>query len=210
MNIQIGKREVRARLLGAAVSCVLGSIIFLPTAATAQDLIDEARVMDANAPDAPAGSLFRYLNIAGSTFHPLDNSTTYSYPGDGCIAKTGGSDARFVHKGILPAGAVARYVRLYYYDTSTSNVVAFFTTYDGAGNYNERTSVSSVGGASGYDSTLSPVMNYTVAPSIAAINVVVNLGDQDDETLQFCGVRIAYEAPILDRIFISGFETLPL
>ncbi len=159
--------------------------------------------------DQPAGT-FGYLWIAGSTFHPLDSTTTYSYPGNGCISKTGGSNPVFAHKVVLPQGAVARFVRLYFYDDSTSSVVAYFTTYDGAGNFVERTSIGSTDAVGGYGTTLSPLFSYEVNQGSAPINIAVNMGVQNDSTLRFCGVRIAYDAPIIDRIFTNGFESTPL
>jgi hypothetical protein len=160
--------------------------------------------------DQPAGALFGYLWIAGSTFHPLDITTTYSYPGNGCISKTGGTDNRFAHKVVLPEGTLVRYLRLYYYDDSTSTVNAYFTSYDGAGNFVEHASVGSTNGAGGYGTTLSPLFSYEVNASGAAINVVANLGNQNTSTLRFCGVRIAYDAPITDRIFADDFDPIPL
>ena len=156
--------------------------------------------------DQPAGTAFEYLRIAGSTFHPLANTTTYSYPGNGCIAKTGGAENRFVHKVILPQGVVVSYLRLYYFNSSLNNILGFFTAYDAAGNFSERTTVSSADGSSGYSSVLSPNMNYTVDHYTGAINILVNLGSQNDETLRFCGVRIAYGPPVVDRIFTNGFD----
>lgn len=159
-----------------------------------------------SSPDQPAGTAFEYLRIAGSTFHPLANTTTYSYPGNGCIAKTGGAENRFVHKVILPDGVVVHYLRLYYFNASANNILGFFTTYDAAGNFNERATVSSAEGASGYSSVLSTDMDYTVDHYTGAINIVVNLGSQNDDTLRFCGVRIAYGPPVVDRIFANGFD----
>ena len=159
--------------------------------------------------DELAGA-FGYLWIAGATFHPLDNSTTYSYSSAGCISKATGSDSRFAHKVVLPDGAVVRYLRLYYYDDSTSAVTAFFTTYDAAGNYVERTSVGSTNAAGGYGTELSPLFSHVVDQYASAINVVANLGTQNSSTLRFCGVRIAYDPPITDRIFANGFDLTPL
>ncbi len=182
----------------------------MPIAAAPGDQAVPPRSPASPQPDQPAASALEYLWIAGSSFHPLDSSTTYSYPGSGCIAKTGGSNSAFAHRVVLPQGAVVNYLRLYYYDTSTSTVTAFFTTYDGAGNFNERSNVASVNQAAGYGSALSPLMNFTVDQFSSAINVAVNLGAQNDSTLRFCGVRIAYEPPITDRIFANGFELTPL
>lgn len=160
----------------------------------------------AGQPDQAPAAAFEYLSIAGSAFHPFDSSTSYTYPGNGCISKTGGPDARFTHKVVLPQGVVVRYLRLYYFDTSASSVTAFFTTYDGTGAFVDRSAVSSVNAAGGYASALSSPMSYEADHFSEAISIVANLGTQNDDTLRFCGVRIAYDAPITDRIFANGFE----
>lgn len=182
----------------------------LPMAATAGDQPVSPRAPDSAAANQPAGSVFDYLFITGAAFHPLESTTTYAYSGGGCIHKTGGSDNLFTHKAVLPQGAIVRYLRLYYYDTSTESVTAFFTTYNTTGGFNELTSVSSLNAAGGFDSILSPEINYTVDHFAAPINVVANLGAQNDNTLRFCGVRIAYEPPIIDLIFKDGFDPQPL
>lgn len=159
--------------------------------------------------DQVAGGLYSYLWIVGAAFHPLDNTTGYIYPGAGCISKTAGSNPVVAHRVVLPQGSVVRFLRLYFYSASASTVSAYFTTYDGVGNFVERTSVASTN-IGGFGSTLSPSFNYEVDRYTAAINVAVNLGIQNDSTLRFCGVRIAYDAPITDRIFADGFDFLPL
>jgi hypothetical protein len=182
-----------------------------PAALAAPD--DGAGVQSVPAPgqvEQPAGSAFAYLRIAGSTFLPFDGTTTFAYPGVGCISKTGGIDSRFAHKVVLPDGALVRYLRLYYYDESPEQVTAFFTSYDGAGNFIEHASVASANAVGGFDSTLSPLIDYEVDQFASSINVVVNLGAQNDSTLQFCGVRIAYDAPIVDYIFADDFDLTPL
>ena len=194
--------------LARTLFCVLSACAVVPAIAAPGDDPTASDVRGSNPVNRPAGSVFGYLNIAGSAFHPLDNSTTFTYPGSGCIAKTGGSDTRFVHKVNLPVGAVAQYLRLYYYNTSSNQIVAFFTTYDGVGNFNEVISVSTGGGPSGYNSVLSSAMDFVFAPSTHAINILVNLGSQNDTTLQFCGVRIAYDQPISDRIYAKGFDSI--
>ena len=186
-----------------------GLLGMLAGAATASaDLGVEPTVM-ASAADEISAS-FDYLWIAGAAFHPIQSATSFSYPGAGCISKTAGSDSLFVHRVVLPAGALVEYLRLYYFDTSTSTVTAFFTTYDAEGNFTDHASVGSVDAAGGYGSVLSPPVNYQVDRATSAINVVANLGTEHTTSLQFCGVRIAYYAPVTDRIFANGFELIQL
>lgn len=208
MKIDIRKsRSMRTN--GCSLLGLLAALATLPALAAPGDHSVAARLPPTAEADQPAGVAFSYLHIAGSTFHPLDNTTTYDYPGNGCIAKTGGTSPLFAHKVVLPEGAFVYFLRLYFYDDSASLVTAFFTSYDGAGNFVEWTSVGSTT-TNNYGSTLSPEYNYTVNQATGAINVVANLGSQNDSTLRFCGVRIAYVAPITDRIFTNGFDPNPL
>ncbi|MEZ5463218.1 hypothetical protein [Dokdonella sp.] len=211
MTINKGVTPLRriAALSAAWLGLLIASFALPAVAAPGDHPVDPHSAQSAQA-DQPAGTLFGYLWIAGSTFHPLDNATTYSYPGNGCISKTGGTDNRFAHKVVLPEGTLVRYLRLYYFDDSTGTVTAYFTSYDGAGNFVEHASVGSSNGAGGYGTSLSPLFSYEVDPFGAAINVVANLGDQNTSTLRFCGVRIAYDAPITDRIFADDFDPIPL
>lgn len=160
-------------------------------------------------PEQIEGVAFEYLQIPGSSFVPFSSAAEFSYPGNGCISKTGGSEARFAHKLLLPAGTTVKFVRLYFFDDSTSTVTAFLTTYDAAGNFNELATVDSVD-SSGYGSSLSPELNYVVSPLSSPINITANLGTQDDLTLRFCGVRVAYIPVVTDRIFANGFDPTPL
>lgn len=156
--------------------------------------------------DEPAGGGFDVLFIAGSTFHPTDSATSFIYSNAGCIAKTAGS-ALFHHKVVLPAGALVKYMRIYSFDTSTSSITGFFTTYDAAGGFDQLSIVSSVNATGGYGSQLAPEMTYTVNQATSPINVAINMGTQNDSTLRFCGVRIAYYADgVTDRIFADGFD----
>lgn len=189
----------------ASLALCLLSAGVATTVAAASNEQAEPSVATAISADEPTGGGFNYLNIAGSAFHPRDSSSTYIYPGAGCVSKTGGGGV-FDHRIILPQGARVRYLRIYAYDTSTSSVQVELYNYDAAGDFNLLTSISSVNAAGGYGTELSPLLNYEVDHFTAPINVAVLMGSQNDNTLRFCGVRIAYRDPITDRIFASGFD----
>ncbi|MEZ5460480.1 hypothetical protein [Dokdonella sp.] len=139
--------------------------------------------------DQPAGTLFGYLWIAGSAFHPLGNATTYSYPGNGCISRpaalTTGSHTRWCCPSTL-----VRYLRLYSlrrFDRYGNRILHQLRR---AGNFVEHASVGSSNGAGGYGTSLSPLFSYEVDPFGAAINVVANLGDQNTSTLLWRSNRL--------------------
>jgi hypothetical protein len=148
---------------------------------------------------------YDYLQIAGSAFVPFASNAQFAYSGNGCINSSGSGENRFAHKLVLPAGSLIKYLRLYYYDDSTSSITAFFTTYDAAGNFSQLTSVGSLDSGT-YGSNLSSELSYEINPASSPVNVVVNLGSDTTSALRFCGVRIAYLRPFFDRIFADGFD----
>jgi hypothetical protein len=193
---------------------------FRPMAAISAGLIALAAICQAQAApgDAPRAKssapvqtqeevlgTYDYLQIPGSAFIPFASTAEYDYSGTGCINRIGGAESRFAHKLVLPAGSLVKFLRIYYYDDSTSSISAFFTTYDAAGNYSELTSVGSLDSGT-YGTNLSPELTYEINPAVSPVNIVVNLGSDMTSALRFCGVRIAYLRPFFDRIFANGFE----
>ncbi len=99
-----------------------------------------------------------------------------------------------------------KYVRLYYRNTSTANTpTAYFTTYNMVGGITDHSFVSG-SNIGGYSSAVSGEMNYTVDHIAEPINIDVSLGSVTDGSVQFCGVRVAYYAPLPPEIFMDGFE----
>ena len=190
--------------------CLASALLLAAPCAMAQPGAP-ASVPAADAPDAPSGTegtalTFSYQWLAGSTFHPVSTPGSYSYASAGCIYPSATGAPLFHHKLLLPEGSLVKYVRMYYRNGSASNApTAFFTTYDMTGGFNQRMTVSGPS-TSGYGQILSGEMNYTVDHSVEPINIAVNLGSVIDGSVQFCGVRVAYYAPLLPEIFMDGFE----
>ena len=146
--------------------------------------------------------------LAGSTFHPIATPAPYTYPGNGCIQASASGERRFHHKLILPQGAEVKWMRLYYKNetSAAATPTAFFTTYNTSGSFNERSIVAGPQGT-GHTSILSGEMSYVVDHFLEPINIVVNLGNVTDGSVQFCGVRIAYyAAEESSTLFSDGFE----
>lgn len=141
---------------------------------------------------APEWSDFYYKFLAGSALRPRDSSSGWRYEGVGCVYRSNGSELFTINLDI-PNGARIDYLRLFYRDTSASNGTAWITNYDGAGNFTDLTSVSSAGNG-GYGTTLSPQLSHVV--DTAARSYVVNWEPaQNGNTMQLCGVRVAYRLP---------------
>ncbi len=164
----------------------------------------------ADAPDesqhVTGSPTFSHLRLAGSTFHPVSTPGNFVYTSAGCIRPTVAS--RIVHhKLLLPDGAVVKYVRLYFRNTSTPDApTAFFATYDMLGGYSQVPWVSG-SNTGGYSSVVSDEMNHLVDAFAEPINISVNLGLATDGSVEFCGVRVAYFAPQPPWTgFADGFE----
>lgn len=156
--------------------------------------------------DAVTGATFRYMNIIGSAFQSRDDTDAFRGGQPGCTYLTAAGTQRLEHKVLLPDGALVKFLRIYYYDTSTVDLKAWLTGYDGAGDFVDLTSATSTG-AGGFDSALSPEMDYVVDHYTQALTIVIDPKTVFDGTLQFCGARIAWYAPVdLDTIFKNGFD----
>ncbi len=164
-----------------------------------------APLIPASAPDnVPAATPFSYLNIVGTAFVPRNDGVGFTFAGGGCTYTTAGN-RRLTFKTLLPDGALVKYVRIFYKDTSATEMNVWLTSYDGAGTNVDLTMVAS-SGDSGYGTTLSAELNYTVDQYTDALALVATPTVSDD-TQQLCGVRIAYYDPIdLDTIFENGFD----
>jgi hypothetical protein len=137
-------------------------------------------------------SAFRYIYVAGATLVPRASSTDWTYPGNGCISAAAANDIFNIHLPI-PNGSRIDYLRIYYYDTSSSNSQAWVTTYNGAGGFSDLTTVSSAGNT-GYGTMLSPFVNHIV--DTANNSYVLNWrANQIGSTMRLCGMRVAYRDP---------------
>ena len=136
---------------------------------------------------------FSYQRVSGSAFTPRDRATSWGYASVGCIYATGGNDS-FTQHLKLPEGARIDYLRLYTKDTSTNDSTAWITVYDNAGQIVDLVSVDSSGSA-GYGTTLSDYLGHVV--DNRAHSYVLNWRpNQTGETMQLCGMRVAYRLEV--------------
>lgn len=138
-------------------------------------------------------SELQYLSAAGSTLRPRNSTTAWTSGGSGgCIYSNSGTDTFNVNIQ-LPDGAQVNYLRLFYYDTSPADSIAFLTTYDGAGGFTDVFQVSSTN-AAGFGTTLSPYGAHIVDNHI--LSYVLNWKPfVAGSTMQLCGLQIAYRLP---------------
>jgi len=141
---------------------------------------------------SPEWSTFYYIFAAGSTMRPRDSSTTWTYPGVGCISVGRGNDFFTLHVD-LPEGSKVDYLRIFYYDTSATDSQGAFTMYDGAGGFTDLTSAFSTGEA-GYGTALSPLLEHIVGNVDNSYVLLWRANDLGTDT-RLCGLRLAYRLP---------------
>ncbi len=94
----------------------------------------------------------------------------------------------------LPEGSRVDYLRLFYFDTNTNDSLAWLTSYDGAGSKDDMVYVQSASDV-GYGTTLSEYLGEVVDTTYKSYLLNWNPLSAFNETLQVCGLRIAYRLP---------------
>jgi hypothetical protein len=158
------------------------------------------------APDENIGSIttnnpnvaFSYYLVAGDTFQGKSSTTTYAYDTYGCIHITSAADQVVIDIN-LPNGSVIKYLRIYYIDTNPSGYVnGYITAYEPGYSSSDLVSVSSTGSA-GWGIAVSHEITHTVTNSYKAYTLI-GWPTTNDNTVQLCGLRVAYYAPTFGRI----------
>lgn len=157
---------------------------------------------NARQPQAVLPLSYSYFKAAGNVFLPVASTTTFNSSGLGCMYATGGSNLRFQLPLNLPDGADLKYVRIYYVDTSPSDVNVVLSKVEpgltnlsivgvqstGAGGYGTTLS-KQIGGPSAGDPPSETVDNYQYSYVLTFIPGIATSASQ------ICGVRVAYYAP---------------
>lgn len=156
--------------------------------------LDENGASGNDVADAGFSATFYYLHVAGSTLRPRTSATSWASGGSGgCVYASSGSVGTFNIHMDLPHGSRVDYLRVFYYDASANDSIAWITRYDSAGGYSDRTSVFS-SGSGGYGSQLSGYLGEVL--DYANYSYVLNWWpNQLGSSMQLCGLRVAYRLP---------------
>jgi len=90
----------------------------------------------------------------------------------------------------LPDDSRVDYLRIYYYDTSAVDSRAWLTSYNDAGGYIDRTTLTSAG-STGYGTALSGFVDHVV-DNINESYTLLWRGNVYGSDMRLCGLRIAY------------------
>jgi hypothetical protein len=158
-------------------------------------LIPEGAPDQVDSNEDPNWSGFYYYHVTGSALHPRDSSVEWSTGGSGgCLYQVSGDPYVIynLHEEI-PNGARIDYLRIFYYDTSTSTSYAWVTRYDDIGGLEDLTYVGSEGTA-GYGTALSPLVEHVVDD--VNYSYILNWRPYVNGTSMYlCGLRVAYRLP---------------
>ncbi|HOD06377.1 MAG TPA: hypothetical protein PKH92_15125 [Anaerolineaceae bacterium] len=137
---------------------------------------------------------YYYLFVPGTALRPRESGAPWADDGSGgCIYSTTSAGVVFNVDVQLPEGAGIDYLRIFYNDTSASDSIAWVTSYNGAGGYDDLVNVSSTG-SSGFGTSLSDFTRVIVHN--ANVPLVLNWRPNvAGSTMQLCGLRIAYHMP---------------
>lgn len=140
---------------------------------------------------------FSYIHVAGSTLRPRSSSVEWSSGGSGgCLYVSSGNSSTVFNIHLeIPDGVQINYLRMYYYDASSSTSYAWITRYDDTGGFVDVTSVTSSGDA-GYGTSLSDLVTaYEVVDNVGYSYVLNWAPVVTGTSMQLCGFRVAYRTP---------------
>ncbi len=135
------------------------------------------------------------LRVAGATLKPRQSDVEWDCGTGGMVyASSGDYTTVFNVPLYLPQGATVEYLRMYYYDTNSSeNCIGWFTVYDLFGSVVEEFHVYS-SGDSGNNFTTTSEFSHTI--DYSQYSYVLNWRPNElGSDMQLCGFRIFYEAP---------------
>jgi hypothetical protein len=148
----------------------------------------------ATQPQASVAATASFYHIPGSVLTPVDGATTLAYDSMGCVHATAGAGYLLNAPLEIPSGSQIVLLRLYYDDTSASDISSWITRYNEAGtDFEDLVSVSSTGTAghgSNYGNLDHIVDTYNWS---YVLNVRLNASTS---SLQVCGFRVMYYAPV--------------
>ncbi len=167
-----------------------------PAGAVSPEKLDEG-APDARVPAAPAACGVSavnclYYHISSSLFQGRDSTSTYAYDGSGCFHHTSASVNGFMAPVLLTHGSIIKYIRVYYIDTSASDMTMRLRYFDDGTSSVDLTTVSTSGSAMGVRTALSAEITHTVAYDLYSYGILAFESGPTDGSIQLCGVRLAY------------------
>ncbi len=154
------------------------------------------------------------VRFVGSTLRPRKNDVNYTTNGYGsCVYITSGNAGTVWNLPLaLPEGSKVQWLRLYYYDKDTKadgQNWGYFTKYDLNGVLVNEWGVHSIDGVPGsnYYGYQDVLITPTETIDYNYYSYVLNwIPEVVTNTLQLCGFRVFYQAPITSHIFMPVLQ----
>ncbi len=165
---------------------------------------DDNPPVTANSPSAPS-AVFSYYTIVGPEMQPRTTANNQAYGSSGCSYMTSGTGTGLLSgSGLhIPDDSVIKYIRLYYYDINASaGVDAYLTRYAPGTSVSDLVftgSTNAFAGGAGF--VVSPEITETVNTA-AYTYMLYGWPDSASNTLQYCGIRVAYYAPTISSVYL--------
>jgi hypothetical protein len=143
---------------------------------------------------------FKYYMVSGATLRGRSSTATYTYQSFGCVYSTDPTSTnRLLNTELhIPDNATIKYLRLYYYDTSTTARPRGYITYYQPGNstvdliFIDDTAMDAT--APGYSFVVSSEVTHTVN-NVGQAYTLIGWPSANVATIQICGLRVAYYEP---------------
>ena len=150
---------------------------------------------------------FDYYQVSGATLRGRDSTATYTYQGVGCTYSTDADQYdRLLNTDLsIPDGSIIKYLRLYYYDTSTTARARGYVTYyiPGSSTHDlitiNNTAMDAT--APGYSFVVSNEITHTVNNTTNAYTMI-GWPSAATSNIRICGLRVAYYSPSVFAIAI--------
>lgn len=154
----------------------------------------ETSVSDLTAPDSQNDSELTaagyLLNIAGSTFHPVDSNVHLRYSGFGCVY-TDEANALLVSSIVLPRFAKIKEVRYQYYHDNPNEESFLYVTLSGSSMLYPMM-LAKAEGQVGYGVVSNSEHSFVNRPELFSINFAW-LSVNNTSSSKLCGAQIVYE-----------------
>lgn len=159
----------------------------------AQSMPDQGEPLDDQERFPNLSPSAEFYHIPGSALTPVDSTTSLVYDNMGCVHASAGASYLLNAPLEIPDGSQIVLLRLYYDDTSASNINGWITRYNEAGtDYEDLVSVDSIG-TGGHGSNYGDLDHIVDTYGWSyVLNVRLNASSS---ALQVCGLRVMYYSP---------------
>jgi hypothetical protein len=170
------------------------------TAVTAPNVPEAELEVNPAAPQAQ-----HFMRAAGSNFQPRDSTSTFSYSGGGCTQRNSNvGDSWFTLDLQLPNGAVIDFMRVYYYDdSSTYDINSELWAFDGAGGTTLIAEADSTENP-GFSASGSGFFTHTVDNLNESLVIVASIQGGVGADVQLCAVRVRYQYDAFSAAFLPA------